>query len=970
MEKKLKLASLLALFGAASCASLPEIQRGVCGNGVIEAGEDCDTQPAGSCRKAGSAGECRFDCSLDSNNERRACPEGYGCGSDSICRAPSGDFVVAAAKPSEEPTFVMSVADFDGDKRDDLLMVGLNGLGISFFDSKGTPAGQFRMPTAPTIPAVGQLTPDTLADFSIIVSVSPSLAVMRGRSDRVPQPTAYSSLPPPESNAVVKYITIDALPYDPMFQSHWGHEIILLAGDAAHDPLGGGQTLFKLPMDTSEIDGRIGIGRIAEGAGLPCEQFLFAQGGAGVVHVFSPCQHSSGGGYTWNFDLNTHVIEHPLPPIALPGGVSMTDQGVLLADVNADGRLDAVVLGDNFELFVAYGLGDGTFHSSPFLPLPPEIGDSRFSPFPLLNTGGALPYAIADFNEDGSPDGVGRSGISLSRPGAPGLFDQVVTATEEWTLATVADFNGNGILDVAAITASTRQVLFFNGAGGGRFNRFEVPLQGRPNKFAVGDFDGDLLQDIALSEQGPSSDGANRNDNLTILFGEPFGAPAVPVRVGKLSQIDQIAAGNLREPTDGISDLVVLSTSSDGSGELTRSVATFVGASNRQLQSPFNFTEQPRLVVLGQFDDDPSHNDLAVLTSSDFGLFEPQVGGPSMPAPAEPRMFLLPSTGEAEIAAAAKTESDPLPTGFVAAAAQSAAVDLDGDGIDEVVLLGLVGSEDNPGGGVLVARSVRAGDLRAWRFDEPIATAEVFVGDPNFFGGDAVAGTGGVDEGSSSGGPDEPGGGAPDPVSICPEVFPGDCCCDPTDPCNLAGNDFCDEGCLFPDEKDCEGNVGPPPVEPGPNPDDNLALQLQPQVIDVNGDGLKDIVALGLIPDPADPDSATSKVVIFINQGDGTLDVAGRIALRTSTSDFVAGFAVMNADADPEPELALVTIFGDTVIGDIDLDGGFLDTLFEVPLDDFGGAATTGDINTDGVPDLIVSGLSGVSVYLGVPVIP
>src|SRR5205814_1078713 len=73
---------------APSCASLPSIQANVCGNGVIESGEDCDSAASKGtrCRAQDEVSSCRFDCS-----EGTDCPKGFLCGAgDSVCRAPSG----------------------------------------------------------------------------------------------------------------------------------------------------------------------------------------------------------------------------------------------------------------------------------------------------------------------------------------------------------------------------------------------------------------------------------------------------------------------------------------------------------------------------------------------------------------------------------------------------------------------------------------------------------------------------------------------------------------------------------------------------------------------------------------------------------------------------------------------------------------------------------------------------------------
>src|SRR5688500_11947581 len=78
---------------AASCADIESIASDVCGNAVVDPGEDCDlgSRFAGqtACRAPGSEGECRFDCAAAEDGSPTACPTGFGCGADAICRAPS-----------------------------------------------------------------------------------------------------------------------------------------------------------------------------------------------------------------------------------------------------------------------------------------------------------------------------------------------------------------------------------------------------------------------------------------------------------------------------------------------------------------------------------------------------------------------------------------------------------------------------------------------------------------------------------------------------------------------------------------------------------------------------------------------------------------------------------------------------------------------------------------------------------------
>ena len=63
----------------AACTDFDSLDRGVCGNGIIEPGEDCDSGDATCVR-------CAVTC-----DEQTDCPTAaYACGTDGLCHAPDG----------------------------------------------------------------------------------------------------------------------------------------------------------------------------------------------------------------------------------------------------------------------------------------------------------------------------------------------------------------------------------------------------------------------------------------------------------------------------------------------------------------------------------------------------------------------------------------------------------------------------------------------------------------------------------------------------------------------------------------------------------------------------------------------------------------------------------------------------------------------------------------------------------------
>ncbi len=94
---------LFAWFALAACTDFAPIDRGVCGNGILEEGEDCDSSDP-------SCSRCAVTCRTDAQ-----CPTSdYVCGVDGLCHAPGG----ALDEPRTAGTFQASelhITDVDRD---------------------------------------------------------------------------------------------------------------------------------------------------------------------------------------------------------------------------------------------------------------------------------------------------------------------------------------------------------------------------------------------------------------------------------------------------------------------------------------------------------------------------------------------------------------------------------------------------------------------------------------------------------------------------------------------------------------------------------------------------------------------------------------------------------------------------------------------------------------------------------------
>ncbi|MGE0551037.1 MAG: FG-GAP repeat domain-containing protein [Kofleriaceae bacterium] len=141
----------------AACTSFESIDRGLCGNGLLEAGEDCDSNDPSCVR-------CAVSCTTNAD-----CPtEDYTCGVDGVCAAPSG----ALAPPVSAGPFQASefrVTDVDHDGIGDVLGVSRTSIVVRHGDQTASLAASHSLITpSQTGPAAfGDLDNDESIDVTI-----------------------------------------------------------------------------------------------------------------------------------------------------------------------------------------------------------------------------------------------------------------------------------------------------------------------------------------------------------------------------------------------------------------------------------------------------------------------------------------------------------------------------------------------------------------------------------------------------------------------------------------------------------------------------------------------------------------------------------------------------------------------------------------------------------------------------------
>lgn len=613
--------ALGAVVASSGCSEFEDIRAGECGNAIVEAPEDCDSfgikeQPGTSCRPPGKSDACRYDCSAsasDGGAGQALCPAGYRCGVNGACRAASGAFR-RIGDPIEEDVYAIQLSDFDGDRRMDVLTAGGEEIRARYYEESFLLAKKtaVRAPFGPVV--IGQLTEgDERSDFAF--NVGSGFSVMRGQVDRALLPTQYpfdSGVP----DQLVDIIALNSLPDQP------GDEVLVFVRDI-DSPLGSigdpapavieGIDKFKVDIaaDLKELATNL-LTPIATGnvlSQLPCDDIVLSFRNAGSLkpdklHVVTPCSGVPG---TWNYD---QAAGKSARSVSLPSGHKVRTSAKVV-DMNGDGLLD-VVVGAGAPCFpgdpgasccmvdVAYGTPcDGLSSTldpvdkpdNMMAPLEDESGAFIFGDcFETIGTDTTflpLPLAYGDLNGDKLADIVEQNRIFqtavLGTPPAPGGVVcsggiptdarlGVTLASEGLGLLTeavIVDMNIDGLPDILGGRDYIAGIDFFQGALDNNGNIasslsvFHIPTQSPTVALIAGNFDGDLAPDVALGQHSGFS--ANKGDSLAVVFGRPFEAPDAPVEMGKLNTIRQLAVGNFERFTfdkDKLSDLVAVSQKS------------------------------------------------------------------------------------------------------------------------------------------------------------------------------------------------------------------------------------------------------------------------------------------------------------------------------------------------------------------------------------------------------------------------
>jgi hypothetical protein len=620
-------------------------------------------------------------------------------------------------------------------------------------------------------------------------------------------------------------------------------------------------------------------------------------------------QHLAPGGYlikveglglaTGTYALATEFqpASSPLQPIPTNSQLATLVQG----DFNGDGILDLATANvSSGSISVLLGLGDGTFASArsfslgaDFIPFSPVAGD--------FNGDGILDLAAVSSGSGdvavllGRGDGTFASAHSFAA-GAQGLSNKGLVA---------GDFNGDGILDLAVAQGLYQSISVLLGRGDGTFasaHSFKVGAANSfPSALVAGDFNGDGIEDLAAANLV--------TDDVSVLLGQgdgTFARGSTVAMIGRDFYPDSLAASDVNG--DGRLDLVAKSAQGGDSVLLGRGDGTFASAGSLMGQGGLN------LLVVGDFNGD-GRMDLAE-ANQDSGTVSVLLG-----------------RGDGTFISAGLSPKTPLSVNLVVG-------DFNGDGILDLA----AGNGFSGAVTVLVGRGdgtfADAGSSPAGSDTRALVTGD-FNGDGILDLAAANTGSGDVSvflgqgDGSFASSGSFPVGIAP--FSLVAGDFNGDGRLDLA-AANIASDNV---SVLLGRGDGTFTSAGTFAVGPGP---DSVVAG------DFNGDGILDLAVL------------SQDVFVLLGRGDGTFTSAGSFATAVETGDLVAG----DFNGDGRQDLAPATDgLGNAFALLGQGDGTFASAGAVAAMPGWGPRLVVGDFNRDGRLDLAVAVFSGVLILLG-----
>ena len=426
----------------------------------------------------------------------------------------------------------VAVGDFNGDGIPDLVVGGANGFGTGYAILIGNGNGSFQPAVIYNVGSVGEIAVgdfngDGRLDLALLIGGTVSIALGKG-DGAFQSPVAFPAGGTYPTYVVTGDFNLDGK-LDLAIADNATVSILLGRGDGSFGPPVPEAVTGSLALAVADVNGDGIPDIIAAGTTT-----VNATGSVSVL------LGRAGGGFWPAVNLN------------VPGA----PQSVAIADVDGDGNLDLVVGENSFAVAVLPGNGRGKFQQAP--------------PGTPIGLNGS--FAAADFNRDGKLDlaVASLSGIAILLGNGDGTFQPpILVSSATITGFTVGDLNGDGIPDLIVVHdidyGDPGTVSVMLGKGNGTFGPPKTFAGGlEPWSPMVADFNGDGKMDVAVVNAAEDS----QPGTVSVLLGKGDGTLEPPLRSAAGLAPGFAISGDFNN--DGKLDLAVV-------GEVVNTVSILLG---------------------------------------------------------------------------------------------------------------------------------------------------------------------------------------------------------------------------------------------------------------------------------------------------------------------------------------------------------------------------------------------------------
>lgn len=581
----------LLLLALTACTTFEPVARNTCGNGVLEAGEDCDSSDA-------TCVHCAVTCAKSAD-----CPsDAYTCGVDGTCHAPGG-----ALGPAVEAGqfFVddMRITDIDHDGIGDVIGASRTSLVVRHGD-----------PTASLSRSESQFTPSqagpaSFADLDGDKSIDVTLATSEGI---VSYASPYGVLSPLDIRDVLtdnNGAPLDARMIFPIPPTAMGAFVAV-----------NGAMVFEM-VDLNPANG--------SNAALPCGALDPASFSPDLVDVYTKNNEtiialtSKNGGKLCVLSAYRNILGPQIAQLTGANAPVVVNKPVL-ADLDNDSDYCPDVItsdGGPQALLHRNGTASGghcTLGAETALPPISDLaatdalrGRVSLTPQPVGVVPDALVFEDSIWGYTGSAWGLG---YASPRPIARAID---------------GDIDGDGMSDVLITAEGTDDIdiLYRSSALVATYELYRLDTLAPVTNVTLGDFDGDGNPDIDYTERV--------GDHVRMMVAYGAGTrPSAPIEVGTFGDVTSLVPLNpdfLNDPNHQITDLIVLSPGMSGASP---AFTFLLGSAQRSLlpiydPRPSSSQALLRSAVVANFTGDASPDIFAIATAGGAAVGWQIAGPPS-----------------------------------------------------------------------------------------------------------------------------------------------------------------------------------------------------------------------------------------------------------------------------------------------------------------------------------------------------